>query len=153
MTNWTWLAVAVLAFSGGRLLGEWRGERLEALRWQAKTAQTVATAESTARASESMWQEVVNGTVRNYEKKLANVRSVHARDLGWVRLWPERSERSASGGIGLSPSAGVASAGIQGCAGDELSREDAEFLVGEAARAEELRAGIEACYTVLEGGR
>ena len=34
----------------------------------------------------------------------------------------------------------------QGCNGSRLYAEDAEFLVREAARADQIRAGLEACY-------
>jgi len=35
----------------------------------------------------------------------------------------------------------------QSCTGKSLSAEDAEFLVREAARADEIRAGLQACYS------
>jgi hypothetical protein len=38
----------------------------------------------------------------------------------------------------------------QGTSGRELSREDAEFLVREAARADQLRAALNACYLLME---
>jgi len=37
-------------------------------------------------------------------------------------------------------------AGCQGTSGAELSREDAEFLTREAARADRLRTALKACY-------
>jgi hypothetical protein len=39
----------------------------------------------------------------------------------------------------------------EGASGRELSREDAEFLAREAARADAIRAGLEACYAAIDG--
>jgi hypothetical protein len=58
-----------------------------------------------------------------------------------VRHRPERAAHS-------SALPGTASPGPSGprCTGAELPREDAEFLAGESARAEQLRAALAQCY-------
>jgi hypothetical protein len=48
-----------------------------------------------------------------------------------LRSRPSRAQQASNG---------------QGCTGRSLSAEDAEFLVREAARADEIRAGLESCY-------
>jgi len=47
----------------------------------------------------------------------------------------------------------AACAGAGGATGAELSGADAGFLVREAARGDELRAGLDACYAVIDGVR
>jgi len=44
------------------------------------------------------------------------------------------------------PSEAVIGSTIQGCNGSQLYAEDSIFLVREAARADKIRAGLEACY-------
>lgn len=48
-----------------------------------------------------------------------------------LRKRPSRSDQASNG---------------QSCNGASLSAEDAEFLVREAARADEMRTGLQACY-------
>ena len=67
------------------------------------------------------------------EIRTTNTRLVAALDE--LRNRPER--RSAAAGN---------STNCQGTSGAELSRPDAGFLAGEAARGDTLRAGLQACY-------
>jgi hypothetical protein len=57
----------------------------------------------------------------------------------------DRADRPAenAGGVPKDSSAGAESA--RGCTGANLFRSDAEFLVGEAARADQLRIALKAC--------
>lgn len=75
--------------------------------------------------------------VKNDE--IATVRGALATANARVQNRPDRQPTPASG----VPSA---TAACQGTTGAELSRPDAEFLNGEAARADELRAALSACY-------
>lgn len=109
-------------------------------RWKAKITAENLTATQEARAKEHMWQGVVNETARNYEAKLAGVRRNLNTALDGLRDRPER------------PAAGSQASGIgQSCAtGTSLCRQDSEFLVREAARADTLRVGLEACYSYID---
>lgn len=139
-----WLILAVvLAFAGGAAVGEWDGAQRRDREWTAKAAKEIAAAERAARTQETMWQEVVNGTAKNYETKLARIRGDLELALDSLRKRPERT-------AGLSASAG---ADRPCCTGAELCREDAAFLSREAARADEQRAGLDACYVVIDGVR
>lgn len=140
MNPW-WILALVVAFAAGAVAGEWDGARRVDLRWTAKVSKERADGESAARQQESMWQGVVNGTVKNYEGRIAAIRRDRDAGLHGLRDRPGRA-------VGLSANAGT---GCQGGTGAGLSREDAEFLVGEASRADKLRAALEACYAVLDG--
>lgn len=86
-----------------------------------------------------------------YEAKMRHVAAQRDTAIGSLR---DRAER-ASAGDGV-PTPCAASASQAGATGAQLSRPDAEFLVGEAARADELRAALNRCQggdLVVEGGR
>jgi hypothetical protein len=65
-----------------------------------------------------------NAQIRNINNQLVDA-------IGELRKRPGRSEQASTG---------------QSCNGTRLYAEDAEFLVREAARADEIRAGLQACY-------
>lgn len=152
---WTILA-AVLIFIGGVWLGERDGASRAETRCRAEAGQARAEAEAAARLletqarqQETQWQEVVNGTVKTYETKIRNIRAGLERDLVGVR---SRAPRAAAA-PGLPTPAGAAGPCAGGATGVELSGADAEFLVREAARADAVAAGLDACYGVLDGVR
>ena len=66
--------------------------------------------------------------------KDAQIRGINSKLVDAISELRKRPSRTESAGNG------------QNCNGTRLYAEDAEFLVREAARADELRAGLEACY-------
>ncbi len=94
-----------------------------------------------ARDIETQWQEEVNEVTTKQAEKLAEVQ--HHLDVAIISL-RGRPKRSAT----LPDTPRVECAGVSG---RELSREDAEFLAREAARADTIRAGLEACYAAFDG--
>jgi TolA-binding protein len=83
----------------------------------------------------------------DYENRLRTVG--RQRDAAYASL-RDRPERPAV------PASGGAAQACQGATGRELSRPDAAFLVGLAARADELRAALERCQggdLAQDGGR
>lgn len=145
MTRAVGIAYVLLAFAlGGALggaLGAWDGQKRANARWEAKVAREVAMAARQAQQQERSWQEMIDATTKHYDARLAALRRDRAAVLDGLRERPERAADVPEG----------ARVGCQGATGAELSRPDAEFLVGEAARADELRAALDACYTVLDG--
>lgn len=59
----------------------------------------------------------------------------------------QRPERGSEGGVPLDPPAG------SGCTGSGLYRQDADFLVREAARADRLRADLLECQAAYDKAR
>lgn len=118
-----------------------RGHNAERIQWQARIAQERATAAANVLAIERHNQEVTNAASTDQAARLARINRDLRADLDRLRQRPERA-------------AGVPETGRPACAGGtgaELSRPDAEFLAGQAARADELRAGLIACYAVIDG--
>jgi len=117
------------------------GSNAEHARMVAKLESERAQALKKARDIEIQWQERVNEVTKKQAEKLAEVQ--HHLDVAIISL-RDRPKRPAT----LPDTPRVECAGASG---RELSREDAEFLAREAARADTIRAGLEACYTAFDG--
>lgn len=83
---------------------------------------------------ERKWQGAANAIVTNLEAKRAVTQRNLDIALNGLRDRPERHLPDDS------------RANCAGASGAELSRQDAGFLVREAARAERLQAALDACY-------
>lgn len=136
-----WLILgAVLAGLVGSY--QWGAHNTDA-RWSARINKDRADASEAARTKERMWQEVVNGTVRNYEDQKRGIERNLDAAVGELRRRPQRAAAVP----------GVARPDCAGGSGAELSGADAEFLAREAARADGIRAGLVACHAVIDGVR
>jgi hypothetical protein len=95
--------------------------------------------EREARAKEQAWTDKAGQLAQEKTDAIHQINAAHAADLERVR---QRAERKSAPAGGVQPAAPA----CQGNTGAELSRPDAEFLVGEAARADSLRAALTQCY-------
>lgn len=136
------ILAAVVAFVLNGFYWNAHGVNSEDTRWKAKVEKQRADAENAARTKEQMWQGVVNETAKNYQVKVAGIQ----RNLD-IALDSLRSRQGRSGGD-LPSTSGVG--GTCGT-GATLCREDSEFLVREAARADRHREALAACYQVIDG--
>ena len=134
------ILAVVLAFIANGFYWHASGSNAADTRWTAKITAERLQATEAARAKETMWQGVVNETAKNYQAKLAGVRSTLDADLERLRSRPERT-----GDVSGHPRTDC-----QGASGAELSGPDARFLASEAARADEQRAGLDACYGFID---
>lgn len=110
-------------------------------KWTAKIQTERAKAEAEARATEQRHQEAANANSRRHAAEVSTVRRTLDIALDSLRDRPDRH----AGGM---PE--VSRANCAGATGAELSRPDAEFLAREAARADEQRAGLDACYRHID---
>jgi len=92
-------------------------------------------AEKVVREKEHEYQSAAD-TIR--KEKDAQIKVINTQLVDAVSELRKRPSRTA-----------VASAG-SGCNGTSLFAEDSEFLVREAARADEIRVALEACYNQYE---
>lgn len=123
-----WLATLLaigLSYGAGRWQ-QWRADEKSQL-------VAVAQANEQARERERAVQEEVNQSkeIRDAEFEAINARLLSA--LGELRKRPVRLPETAR-------------PACQGATGAELSGRDAEFLAGLAARADKLRAELDACH-------
>ena len=141
------IALAVVAaFSFGYRVGKgvvqsaWDKER-------AAAAVELATAREQVRTVE----RTMNDAAAKYQRdKYDSIRALNDRHRALVDSLRERASRPAAGAV--SSPAGDAPIACQ-CTGEGLHREDAEFLAGEAARGDELRAELLACYQQYDAAR
>lgn len=115
--------------------GNHHGKNTERLQWREETDLAVAL----ARDEERALQEKTNAILKKQFDDLASVHGRLITDLDQLRDRPKRSEVPSHSGPGC-----------QGATGAGLSREDARFLTGEAARANECRAALKTCYAYAD---
>jgi hypothetical protein len=96
-----------------------------------KAAQLVI--EQKARATEQMWQGVVNETDKNWKARAAGIQRTLDTALDSLRSRPGRLPDTAR-------------TDCAGATGRELSEPDAAVLVRLAARADRHRSALQACY-------
>lgn len=135
------LLTLIIAFVLNGFYWNAHGSNAEHTRMVAKLESERAQALQKARDIETQWQEEVNEVTTKQAEKLAEVQ--HHLDVAIISL-RDRPKRSAT----LPDTPRVECAGASG---RELSREDAEFLARESARADTIRAGLEACYAAYDG--
>lgn len=136
---WAWVLAVVLVWGGiGRLqLKHLRAEI--AIERQAQAAE-IARLKAEALATESTWKGKAHELHRAREIEVGNVAA--ALDAAERRLRDRPARRTDL------PE--VARASCEGSTGAELSGEDGRFLVGEAARANQLRAALAECQGWVE---
>lgn len=139
--NWlnpsTWLLYGALA--AALVLGAWRldvsRQQVGYDRAQAEYTTAALRATEAARAREQQLQAEAANITKVKDEKIAAVNSRLVAALSQLRNRPERRDP-----VAINPP------DCKGATGSELSRPDAGFLVGEAARADTIKAGLEACY-------
>ena len=90
-----------------------------------------AAQEKVIREKEHEYQAATDEIKKAKDAQINNINSQLVDAISELRKRPSRSEQAANG---------------QGGTGATLSAEDAEFLVREASRADQIRIGLDACY-------
>jgi hypothetical protein len=88
-------------------------------------------AEKTIRDKEHQYQASADKIRKEKDAQIKNINTQLVDAVGELRQRPGRATEANAG---------------SNCNGASLFAEDAEFLVREAARADEIRVGLEACY-------
>lgn len=92
---------------------------------------------------ESKYQEKLVQSLKEKENAIKDLNKRHASIVSSLQQRPTRQSSSET------TSSPVVCTGA-GSSGDRLYREDAEFLIGEAARAEVIKQALRACRQQLE---
>lgn len=138
------LAVAA-AGAGGLYKGHELGMAEVQQAWdKEKTQQYAAYAEAQESARQKE-QEMQASADKLRKEKDAEIRNINARATALANSVRERPSRP-SPETSTMPSTTSAGCAPTSCTGAGLSREDAQFLAGEAARADELRAALKQCH-------
>lgn len=126
--------VSAVLFLSGWFVNGWRWDgKYQALVNQYK--EEVIKAEKEARSKERLLQAAVDNERQIKDEEIRIVRSKLDASLNQLR---QRSLRPSSDTPGTSD--------FKGATGSQLYREDGEFLIREATRADEIRAGLKECY-------
>jgi hypothetical protein len=88
-------------------------------------------AEKTIRDKEHQYQSDADKIRKDKDVQIRNINAQLVDAVSELRKRPSRATEASAG---------------QGCNGARLYAEDSEFLVREAARADEIRVGLQACY-------
>lgn len=137
------MLAVVIAFVVNGFYWHASGSNAADTRWTARIEKERAESLIKARANEREMQNAFDTAQRKQAARLADTRRNLDAALNGLRDRPERP-------IGMPEGA---RAGCTGGTGAELSRPDAGFLAGEAARADDIRAGLVACYEVMDSVR
>ena len=137
---WWAYAVAALFAWGAIGRGQLRHERADRATEHQAQAAALAKTKAEALATESTWKGRVYEQHRKGEIEVQNIAAALERSARELRdRGPRRTELP-----------GPPAAACQGATGAELSEPDGRFLVGEAARANRLRAALGECEAWIE---
>ncbi len=128
------VAILLMSFSAGWIINGWRWNS-NILEAQAKLTQARIDAEKQSRAKELSIQAAADAARSTKDAEIIIIRDQLDAALVELRRRPLRSAN-------LSGTTGSGTPGT----GRELSREDAEFLAREAARANEMKMAMQYCY-------
>ena len=137
------ILAVVLAFVANGFFWHAKGSNGADTRWTAKIEKERADATQAARETEKRWQEAANAQAKQHQARITAVRRNLDVALDGLRDRPERPAADAK----------LAAADYSCGTGITLCRADSEFLVREAARADEIRAGLDACYAYADSLR
>jgi hypothetical protein len=136
MTYWT-IGISAIAFVIGWQVNSWRlNSKIANL--QKEYAENIVIAQERTRKLEQDLTEKIQKLERKKNGEIANV---NARLRVALSELSERTSRAATS---------QSTTDCKGTTGSELSREDAEFLTREAARADRLRSALNICYQQYE---
>jgi hypothetical protein len=144
------LAIGAAA-GGGYYKGNSAGKAEVQQLWDKEKAEQYAEYAKGQEAARQKEQELQAQADRLRRDKDAEIRNINARATALANSLRDRNSRAPE----TNSSANATGTGQAGprCTGAELSREDAEFLAGEAARADSLRTALNQCLAQYEAAR
>lgn len=144
-----WIIVGFVVALGvatitGYMKGDSAGRAVIQQQWDQERAQQAsehAKAQAAAREKEQQLQTQADQLREEKDREISDLSSRAASLSERLRNRPSRPAPAPSG----VPQTTVTELAPAGCTGSGLSREDAEFLAGEAARADQLRIALKQC--------
>ena len=101
-----------------------------------------------AREKEQLMQAQAD---RLRQEKDREIKNLNARAIALTSSLQQRADRAST--VSQSTASSGNGQSGPGCTGAELSRQDAEFLAGEAARADSLRLALQQCQAQYDSVR
>lgn len=148
MNPWFLLGAAlavVAAGAGGLYKGHELGMAEVQQAWDKEKTEQYAAHAAAQEAARQKEQTLRSSADKLRKEKDREIRDLNARATALANSVRERPSRAAAeaSAVPSTTSAGCAPTSVTGAG---LSREDAQFLAGEAARADELRASLKQCH-------
>ena len=128
-------AVGISIVAGAWWHGNYHGKQSAELH----TAKAWLDSAEVARDIQEKRQDGVNDALRKQNENLAGINARQLATIERLQQRPDRYELPES-----------SRAECKGSTGAELSREDGQFLAGEASRADRIRAALMACYSYAD---
>lgn len=152
-----WLILGfVLAVAAAGGAGLYQGHELGVAevqqKWDKERAAQLAEHAAAQAAAREKEQELQASADLLRKDKDREIRDLNARTAALTNSLRDRPSRPTTEASAL-PSTASAGCAPTSCTGAGLSREDAQFLAGEAARADELRASLKQCYAQYQAIR
>lgn len=145
--------IAILAAgSVGMYQGRGLGKAEVQQKWDRERAAQeaeYAAAQNAAREKEQALQASADSLRKEKDRE---IRDLNARATALANSLRDRPTRPTTEASAL-PSAAANGSTAAGCTGEKLYRPDSEFLAGEAARGDELRALLRQCHAQYEAVR
>lgn len=141
--------VVALACFGAYRRGVSHGESRVQAKWDSERTAIMQAAQQAIQeriAAEEQLRRQADEQQKTYQQKITRLTADRDALLRSVR---ERPSRDSGGDVPGTAAAGDRS----GCTGSELYREDAEFLVGEAERADRIAEQLTACVAQYQAAR
>lgn len=136
------VACAVLWWHSGRVADQ----RDRALATIEEMTRLSKAADKAARATEKKLAENAKAITKEKNDAIARISADRDAVLEQLRSRPSRPSTTA-------PAVASNGKAASGCTGAELYRPDSEFLVWEAARADNIRVSLKACYAQYDDAR
>lgn len=144
-----WLIVGFVVALGvatitGYMKGDSAGRAVIQQQWDQERAQQAeehAKAQAEARKKEQQLQAQADQLREEKDREILDLATRNTTLTNSLRNRPSRPAPAPSG----VPQATVTELAAASCTGSGLSREDAEFLAGEATRADQLRIALKQC--------
>jgi hypothetical protein len=152
-----WLILGfVLAVAAAGGAGLYQGHELGVAevqqKWDKERAAQMAEHAAAQAAAREKEQELQASADLLRKDKDREIRDLNARATAIANSLRDRPSRPTTEASAL-PSTASAGCAPSSCTGAGLSREDAQFLAGEAARADELRASLKQCHAQYQAIR
>jgi hypothetical protein len=152
-----WLILGfVLAVAAAGGAGLYQGHELGVAevqqKWDKERAAQMAEHAAAQAAAREKEQELQASADLLRKDKDREIRDLNARTAALTNSLRDRPSRPTTEASAL-PSTASAGCAPSSCTGAGLSREDAQFLAGEAARADELRASLKQCHAQYQAIR
>lgn len=142
------IVIASMASLAGYGKGYMAGSKSVQQKWDKEKAVQMAEYAAAQQAAREKEQALQANADNLRKEKDREIRDLNARSIALSNSLRDRKSRSEASAMSETTGTGVSQ-----CDGSKLSREDAEFLVGEAKSADQIRLALSQCIAQYKAAR